>query len=133
MYNFIETVNYKDDSWNDFLENNVNNFDVIIDSSGADIDRLLDILKPNGKFITYGATAIKETKVTLRKIFGKELSLLGSTMGTETDFSEMLAMVEKEKIHPIIDVITDIKELKQQIDRVGKQFGKIIFKFSDEV
>ena len=133
IYNFIHTVNYRTDAWNDFLQSNVNSFDLIIDSSGHELDRLLYILKPRGQLITYGATASSESSITLRKVFAKEITIIGSTMGNSEEFAQMLALMERKNIRPIIDKVISITKLKEEIDRMyyGKQFGKTVLDLRD--
>ncbi len=49
-------------------------------------------------------------------------------MGSETDFKNMLTMVEKHQIHPVIDQIFPFDEVNEAFNRMssGKQFGKIV-------
>lgn len=103
--------------------------DLIIDSAGGDgLNDLLSTLNPGGKYVFYGATRGIPSNLNLRMIFWKHLSLLGTTMGSDEDFKNMLAFVEKHKIHPIIDKIYPFENVVEAFDlmKAGFQFGKIV-------
>lgn len=105
--------------------------DLIIDSAcGEGMNDLLSILKPNGKFVFYGATKGIPSNLNLRNVFWKHLSILGTTMGSDKDFEDMLAFVAKENIEPLIDKVFDFEETIEAFDRMkaGFQFGKIVIK-----
>jgi zinc-binding alcohol dehydrogenase/oxidoreductase len=70
------------------------------------------------------------TNLNLRNVFWKQLSILGSTMGSDTDFVNMLAFVEQHKVRPLVDKVFDFKDTVHAFDRMkaGFQFGKIVVK-----
>jgi len=53
---------------------------------------------------------------------------MGSTMGSDQDFLEMLALVKEKEIHPVIDQIFPLSEAVSAFDRMkaGDQLGKIV-------
>jgi zinc-binding alcohol dehydrogenase/oxidoreductase len=106
-------------------------FDIIIDSAcGEGMNDLLNALNPAGKFVFYGATTGIPSNLNLRNVFWKQLSILGSTMGSDTDFKNMVAFVEQHKVRPLIDKVFDFKDTVHAFDRMkaGFQFGKIVVK-----
>ena len=66
--------------------------------------------------------------VNPQKIFWKQVSILGSTMGSDQQFVEMVDFVEKHQIKPIVDSIYALEDgvaaFKHMAD--GAQFGKIV-------
>ena len=64
------------------------------------------------------------------KVFWKQLSILGSTMGTEQDFEQMLALVTEKKIVPVVDEVFPLAEGEAALRRLeaGTQFGKVVLK-----
>ncbi|MCO5229991.1 MAG: zinc-binding dehydrogenase [Chitinophagales bacterium] len=124
-------VSYKDAKEIKSLGKSVGGFDIIIDSAGGDgINPLLEALAPGGKYVLYGATKGLPSTLNLRNIFWNQLSLMGSTMGSDQDFSEMVDFVKKHKIHPIIDTVFALEEGVQAFDHMksGNHFGKIVVK-----
>ncbi|MCO5232274.1 MAG: zinc-binding dehydrogenase [Chitinophagales bacterium] len=124
-------VNYKEPQAIKSLSKSVGGFDIIIDSAGGDgINTLLEALAPGGKYVLYGATKGLPSTLNLRNIFWNQLSVLGSTMGSDQDFSDMVQFVKKYQIHPIIDSIFSLTDGVQAFDHMksGNHFGKIVVK-----
>ncbi len=124
-------ANYKSEGWHKSLKKASGGFDLIIDSAGGDEwNQLIDILNPGGKLVFYGATNGSPTNLNLHKIFWKQQTLMGTTMGSDNDFEAMLAFVEKHKVAPTVDSIRPFDEIVSAFDQMnaGKQFGKLVVK-----
>jgi zinc-binding alcohol dehydrogenase/oxidoreductase len=107
---------------------------LIIDGAGGDgYGELVDMVCPGGTIVSYGITAGRSTKLELRKLYWKQLHLVGSTMGSPDDFAAMLEMVNKHKIEPIIDEVFDLSDGNKAIEKmnVSSQFGKLVLRISD--
>jgi zinc-binding alcohol dehydrogenase/oxidoreductase len=121
-------VNYKNEDWYKNLHAE-GGFDVIIDSAaGEGFAKLIEIVNPGGRIVFFGGTkgAIKE--IIPGRVFWKQLSLLGTTMGSDAEFAAMLRFVEEKQIKPIIDKIFPLAEAEAALRRMddARQFGKII-------
>jgi NADPH:quinone reductase-like Zn-dependent oxidoreductase len=105
--------------------------DVVIDSIGGDtFVQALALARPGGRIVTYGSTTGAANGVEVRRIFWKQLSILGSTMGTARDFAEMLALVQRARILPAIDRIfplADAAGAHRRMEEAG-QSGKIVIR-----
>lgn len=124
-------VNYKNANWVSTLEEQAGSFDVTIDgAAGEGIGSLLHLSAPGGRLVFYGATRGNAPGLEARRIFWKQLNILGSTMGSPEDFSAMVSFVGKHKIHPIIDHAFPMQEGEAAFRRMdeAKQFGKIVLK-----
>lgn len=123
-------INYQADSWPATLTKQVGGgFDVIIDSAaGSGFHNLVDAATPGGRIVFYGATQGDIPEVPARKIFWKQLSVLGSTMGTEQDFADLLTLVSDKKLVPVIDKTFPLAEGEAALRHMdaGAQFGKIV-------
>lgn len=105
--------------------------DLVVDSVGGDtFAKALELLKPGGRLVLYGATAGLPKDINLRKIFWNQLNIMGSTMGSPTDFKNMLQLYEKHKIHPVIGKVFSLEEAgnAHQYMEQAEQFGKIVLK-----
>ena len=106
--------------------------DVIIDSAGRDVfPTLLDIVKPGGRIVTFGATTGSTATVEVRRIFWKQVSILGSTMGTPAEFAEMLAQFDNGLV-PVVDRVFPLAAAAaahRRMDEAG-QFGKIVLEIA---
>lgn len=106
-------------------------FDLIIDGAAGDtFNQLIQVCKPGGRVIFYGATRGNPGKLEARRIFWNQLKIIGSTMGSDKDFRKMLQLVERRKIHPVIDKVFSLDQAVDAFDRMraGEQMGKIILK-----
>jgi zinc-binding alcohol dehydrogenase/oxidoreductase len=106
--------------------------DVIIDSAGREaFPALLDIVKPGGRLVTYGATTGSPSTVEVRKIFWKQISVLGSTMGTAEEFAAMLALFDGP-LAPVVDRVFPLAAAPDAHRRMDQadQFGKIVLEIA---
>lgn len=118
--------NYKQDDWHKQIEGG---YDVIIDSAGGDgFQHLIKLCNPGARIGFYGATLGKYQNLNPQLLFWRQISIIGSTMGSDRDFADMLAFVSKHKIVPVIDRVYPLSEGAQAFDRMaaGDQFGKIV-------
>ncbi|HWD38352.1 MAG TPA: zinc-binding dehydrogenase [Fimbriimonas sp.] len=125
----VDGVNYKSDGWDKSLKQMAGGFDLIIDSAGGEnVNKLIEILNPGGRLVTFGATAGNVDGFVMRRIFWKQVSLLGTTMGSPTDFAAMLHFVDQQRIRPLIDRVFPLEKANDALDRMeaGAQMGKII-------
>lgn len=127
-------VNYKNENWEkELLQINKNGFDLIIDGTGGNnISKSLNIINTGGRIVNYGATTGNTNNFEVRKIFWKQVSLLGTMMGSDRDFKNMLNFIEQNKIKPVVDKIFEIENVCEAFNRMDKseQLGKIIIQIS---
>jgi NADPH:quinone reductase-like Zn-dependent oxidoreductase len=124
-------ANYKSPTWITDLKALVAGFEVIIDGAGGDgFGDLLDAAVPGGRIVSYGATRGAVRDVPMRKIFWKQLNILGSTMGTPQEFGDMLQLVNQSHIKPKISAVFPLASAQEaftQMDQ-GQQNGKLVVK-----
>lgn len=124
-------VNYKADDWAEQLQHLSGGFDVIIDSAlGEGFGKMPDICKPGARMVIFGGTAGNIPELNGRKIFWKQLQLLGTTMGTPEEFSAMVSFVNQHRIIPVIDEIFPLAGAQKAIGKMehSSQFGKIVLR-----
>ena len=130
----IGGVNHRKDDWPKTLISLVGSRpDIVIDSAGGDtFNKALDVLKPGGRLVTYGATAGAVHGLEVRRIFWKQLNVMGSTMGTPADFAAMLKLYDDSKLHPPIDKVFPLEQADDAHIRMeaGDQFGKIVLRIA---
>ncbi len=124
-------LDYNDPNWTREALALSGGFDIIIDSAMGDtLDHLLSVASPGGKIIFFGATLGNPTGLNARKVFWSQVTLQGTTMGSDQDFEDMLAFTERHQVSPIIDAEFPLPEAASAFDRMreGKQMGKILIK-----
>ena len=106
-------------------------FDVIIDSAGgAGFESLVDLAAPGGRIVFFGATRGNPSVLPMRKIFWRQLSLLGTTMGSPDDWAAMLAAVARHRLRPVVSEVFRFDQAGEAFGLMerGGQFGKIVLK-----
>jgi NADPH:quinone reductase-like Zn-dependent oxidoreductase len=103
--------------------------DIVIDTVGAatwPID--FSAVRRGGKIVLCGVTSDAQAVTNLRTLYWNQLTILGSTMGSEEDLHQMLKAVTKAKLKPIIDSVAKLESIKDATGRMetGEQFGKIV-------
>jgi zinc-binding alcohol dehydrogenase/oxidoreductase len=104
---------------------------VVLDSAGGEtFMKALDLVSPGGRVVTYGATTGPAMELEVRRIFWKQLNVLGSTMGTAQEFEAALKFYEANRLRPVIDQVFPLSEASAAHRRMeeGRQFGKIVLK-----
>lgn len=123
--------NYTEENWSEKAVEKTGGFDLVVDSAMGDtINHLINVIKPGGKLVYYGATKGNPTDLNARKVFWNQLQLIGSTMGSDKNFKDMLSFVSLHKIKPIIDHVYDLQDAIGAFIKMksGKQLGKIVLK-----
>jgi zinc-binding alcohol dehydrogenase/oxidoreductase len=108
-----------------------NGVDVIIDSvGGKTFAQALEVIKPGGRIVTYGATTGAAKEIEVRRIFWKQLTILGSTMGTQLEFGAMLELFANSTLRPVVDhvfALDDVQSAHRRLE-AAEHFGKIVMR-----
>lgn len=103
--------------------------DVVVDNVGkATLNTSILAAARGGRIVIVGNTSGPQTEIDIRYLFAKQISLIGSTMGSREDFRTITALLWASKIKPVIDRVMPLSEGKKayQIMEAGRQFGKIV-------
>jgi NADPH:quinone reductase-like Zn-dependent oxidoreductase len=103
--------------------------DVVVEHIGeATWQRSLQAVRPYGRIAVCGATTGPNPKAALHRIWWKQLTILGSTMGTKDDFEGAFELVKSGKAKPVVDTVFPLAEARAAHERMeaGAHFGKIV-------
>ena len=103
--------------------------DLVIDNVGAEtLQKSLRAVTRGGKVVTVGNTSGYEISYDNRVLFSKQISLIGSTMGSKQDFIDVIQFMAAQNIRPVIDQVAPLSDGIKMIRRLeeGKQFGKLV-------
>ena len=123
--------NYDDSDWTKKFIQDDGYVDIVIDGAAGDgFAELPKILKPGGRIVNYGGTRGKIHGLIPQIIFWKQISVMGSTMGSDEDFKNMLDFVKLHEIKPVVDSSHKIADFKSAFDKMDNntQFGKLVLK-----
>jgi NADPH:quinone reductase-like Zn-dependent oxidoreductase len=103
--------------------------DVVVDNVGrATLAASMQAVARGGRIVIVGNTSGPRTEIDIRYIFAKQISLIGSTMGSHQDFRAVTDLLWKGRLAPVIDQVLPLEEGVEAYRRMeeGRQFGKII-------
>ncbi|MBN1955987.1 MAG: zinc-binding dehydrogenase, partial [Anaerolineae bacterium] len=103
--------------------------DVVVDNVGqATLNQSMRAVARGGRIVIVGNTSGPKTEIDIRFLFGKQISLIGSTMGSHQDFRDVMELVWSGKLQPVIDRVLPLSEGKAAFELLeqGEQFGKIV-------
>jgi NADPH:quinone reductase-like Zn-dependent oxidoreductase len=119
----------KEEDWSKtmFKLTNRRGVDVVVDNVGTTYPLSFRAARKGGRILTVGNTGGPKFEIDNRFIFGKQLSIIGSTMGTKKDFADVFALLFAGKLRPVIDKTFPMQEVRAAHERLekGEQLGKI--------
>lgn len=103
--------------------------DVVIENVGeATWATSLQVAAPGGRVTVCGATSGPNPPAALHRVWWKQLTILGSTMGTAADFAGAYELVASGRALPVVDSVLPLEEIRAAHERLeaGEQLGKIV-------
>ena len=91
-------------------------------------ERSLRVLGKGGRLVTCGATTGPSVPLDLRYVFSRQLSILGSTMGTRAELDAVVRRVADGTLRPVVDTVFPLREARAAQERMvdRRVFGKLI-------
>jgi len=102
---------------------------VIVDDVGdATWKRTLEAARAEARVVVCGATTGPNPPAALHRVWWKQLSILGSSMGTPEDFQGVYDLIASGKARPVVDRVFPLAEARAAHERLeaGEQLGKIV-------
>jgi NADPH:quinone reductase-like Zn-dependent oxidoreductase len=103
--------------------------DVVVEHVGtATWNESVASLAVGGRLVTCGATTGYDAKIDLRFLFSRQLSLLGSYMGTKAELASVMKLVASSHLKPVVDRTFPLSACAQahRYLEAGEQFGKVV-------
>jgi len=103
--------------------------DLVLDSVGEAIwPSCLRALGVGGRLVTFGATSGAAGDTEIRVVFWKQLSILGSTMGSPKDYRTAMNLVFQGDVKPVIHSVLPLAEARRahEMLEAGEVFGKVV-------
>jgi NADPH:quinone reductase-like Zn-dependent oxidoreductase len=119
-------VSFSREVWRDTAKKGVHLvFDTVGESVWADC---LRALAPSGRLVTSGATTGSRGSTEIRLVFWKQLSILGSTMGSPDEFRRVMRLVFDGAFDAVIHETLPLDQARRAHELLegGKVFGKVI-------
>jgi NADPH:quinone reductase-like Zn-dependent oxidoreductase len=126
-----ECINYTREDWSKAIweKTGKRGVDVVLENVGAATWKgSIRALAKGGRLVTCGATSGPVGETDVRQVFWKQVSIIGSTMSNNAEFSDVMALLFRGRLRAIVDTVMPLKDgvLAQRRLAEGKQFGKIV-------
>jgi NADPH:quinone reductase-like Zn-dependent oxidoreductase len=111
-----------------YMATNKQGVDIVVDNvGGGTMPMSMRAARKGGRILTVGNTAGPIFEIDNRHIFGKHLTIIGSTMGSQQDFEQVMQLIFKGVLKPVIDRSYPLREAAEAQKRLadGEQMGKI--------
>ncbi len=103
--------------------------DVVFEHVGeATWESSVKSLATGGRLVTCGATTGADGRTNLRLLFARQLSLLGSYMGSRGELFHVLKLIGDKKLRPVIDRVLPLEKAREahEIMETRQHFGKVV-------
>jgi NADPH:quinone reductase-like Zn-dependent oxidoreductase len=103
--------------------------DIVFEHVGAATwEDSLNCLGRHGRLVTCGATTGYDVRLDLRHLFAKELTVMGSYMGSKHELLHVLKLVRSGHLRPVVSQVLPLREAARAQDSLEKRehFGKIV-------
>ena len=126
-----EVINYRQDDFEARVKalTGGRGVDVVVDHIGPDTwDGNLRLLAKGGRLVTCGATSGPHVTLDLRYVFSRQLSVLGSMMGTRSELDAVARLVVDGTLRPVVDTAFPLRKARQAQERMAARnvFGKLV-------
>jgi NADPH:quinone reductase-like Zn-dependent oxidoreductase len=105
--------------------------DIVVEHVGeATWQRSLQAVRQGGRVTVCGATTGPNPPAALHRVWWKQLTIYGSTMGTKEDFEGAYELVASGRAKPVVDEVFPLSEARAAHERMeaGEQLGKIVLR-----
>ena len=127
VYDRLE-ANWAKQVW---LDTGKRGVDLALDAVGQSVwAQCLKALAVRGRLVTYGATTGAAGETEIRLVFWRQLSILGSTMGSPGEYRTVMDLVFQGKVSPAIHAVLSLEEARRahEMLEAGEVFGKVVLK-----
>lgn len=110
--------------------------DVVVDNVGAATwEASLRTLKKGGRLLTVGGTTGYSGQTPINIIFGRQVSIIGSTMGSQPDFETAMSFIFDGRLMVPIDQVYPLQQAREAEEHMqqGEHFGKILLQVAERL
>lgn len=124
---------YRDPNWvaNVRSTTDQRGVDVVFEHIGGEIlEQALGCLSRGGRLVSCGATAGRTVRLDLRAFFVEQQAILGSTMGSRAELLEVVSLIDRGLLRPVVDRIFPLGEARAAHETLHarKNFGKVVLR-----
>jgi NADPH:quinone reductase-like Zn-dependent oxidoreductase len=131
-------INYTNTDWEGLVRAAAGEggIDLVLDHSGAStIPTDIRLVRPGGRVVFLGATTGADAKINLREVFFRQVQLIGTTMGSPREFTDLFRFIAQHKLTPDVRHIFPLAQAAEahRLMDAGKQYGKIVLEMPSSI
>ena len=124
------TINYTEADFSEIIreETEGRGVDVVFEHVGAATwDKSIACLAKKGRLVSCGVTTGIIGKIDIRRMYQKQLTIMGSALGTTSELRTIIRLAEQGKLNPIIDRVLPLHQAAEahRIIEARENFGKV--------
>lgn len=102
--------------------------DLALDPTGAAWQTFVDALRPGGRLVVVGQAARPSAELRVQSVYWKQVDVLGSSMGSPTDFLALLRHVSDHQWAPVVDSVFPLSDIEHAYARLDSalRIGKVV-------
>ena len=125
------TINYKDTDFSEVVLDVTDGrgVDVVLEHVGAATwEQSIASLAKNGRLVSCGVTTGNIGEINIRKLYQKQITIMGSALGTVTELRTLVNLAGQGKLKPIIDRTLPLNRAAEAhlLLENRKNFGKVV-------
>ena len=127
------TINYKDMDFSEVVleVTDGRGVDVVLEHVGAATwEQSIASLAKNGRLVSCGVTTGNIGTINIRKLYQKQLTVMGSALGTVTELRTLVHLAARGKLEPIIDRTLPLHRAGEAHSLLENRqnFGKVVLR-----
>jgi NADPH:quinone reductase-like Zn-dependent oxidoreductase len=103
--------------------------DVVVENVGeVTWEQSLRVLAKGGRLVTCGATTGPRAETDIRRMFWNQWTLMGSTMGSASEYHDIVKLLSQGHLRPIVDSTFPIGNAVEAFERLQseRRMGKVV-------
>ncbi len=125
------TINYKDTDFSEIVLDGTDGrgVDVVLEHVGAATwEQSIASLAKNGRLVSCGVTTGNIGEINIRKLYQKQITIMGSALGTVPELRTLVKLAGQGKLEPIIDRTLPLERAHEAhlLLENRKNFGKVV-------
>uniref|UniRef100_UPI000AEB8CF4 zinc-binding dehydrogenase n=1 Tax=Streptomyces acidiscabies TaxID=42234 RepID=UPI000AEB8CF4 len=103
--------------------------DVVLDLvGGPQVPRLLDVLRPGGRYAVAGAIGGPTAEIDLREVYLRDLTLIGCTFQEDAVFENLVGYVERGEVRPVVSRTYPLRDIARAQEEflTKRHLGKLV-------
>ena len=126
-------VNYREEGWGARLREMAGGIDIVIDGAPSQsYPAYAQALGRGARIVLYGASGGPSFEIKVAELFLNNWTVLGTNMGNQAEFAEMVAFLEAHSLKPLIERVFPLAQAREALLHLEQAHsrGKVVIEIS---